>query len=66
MKDFKIIATQKREIFEEKLKEYIKQGYEVKNTNMSIASTSRKSELSFKLGIEYAFYAYLEKEKEVV
>ena len=63
MKDFKIIATQKRELFEEKLRKYLDEGYEVKHTNLSISSPTDISTLKkFNFKIEYAFYAYLEKE----
>ena len=61
MKDFKIITEENKEIFEQKIREYIEQGYEVKSSNISITYEAMKmSNLMPKL-IQY-FYAYLEKE----
>lgn len=63
MKDFKIIATEERQFFEKKLREYLDQGYEVKHTNLSIAIDLRQrfSNMTADKTIT-GFYAYLEKE----
>ncbi len=61
MKDFKIITEENKEIFEQKIREYIEQGYEVKSSNISITYEAMKmSNLMPKL--IQCFYAYLEKE----
>lgn len=57
MKDFKIIATERRDFFEEKIKEYMQQGYVMKHTNMS--SVIKKPTLE----ITPSFYAYMEKDE---
>lgn len=63
MKDFKIIATEDRNFFEEKIREYIQQGYEMKHTNLSVAldTVQRLTNLGANKLVT-AFYAYMEKE----
>ena len=56
MKDFKIITTEDRNFFEEKIREYMQLGYVMKHTNMS--SVIKKITLE----ITPSFYAYMEKE----
>lgn len=55
MKDFKIIATEDRKFFEEKIKEYMQLGYSMKHTNLAMSIAP--GNLFVKLG----FYAYMEK-----
>lgn len=55
MKDFKIIATEDRKFFEEKIKEYMELGYSMKHTNLAMSVAAGR--ITVKLG----FYAYMEK-----
>lgn len=63
MKDFKIIATEDREFFEKKIKEYMELGYEMKHTNLSIAldTVQRITNIGANK-LRLGFYAYMEKE----
>ena len=62
MKDFKIIAVEDRELFENKIREYLNLGYEMKFTNLSIAldTVPRITNIAANK-LRTGFYAYMEK-----
>lgn len=64
MKKFKTIATEDREYFEERIKNLMNEGYEVKHTNLSMAIDTVQRLTNTKANnLRIVYYAYLEKEE---